>query len=134
MSPALASILQFVGRVLLSAIFIQGGLGKLGAADPTIAYIAKNGLPLPELAYWVAVLVELGGGLLILLGVQVRMMSFILAAFCLATGFLFHFHPGDGPNMVNFMKNLAIAGGFIQLGLLGAGALSIDGYTRRGRV
>lgn len=122
---------QLLGRILLSIIFITGGLGKLAAAGPTIAYIGSHGLPFPELAYYVSVIVELGGGLLVLFGFQARLAALVLAGWCVVTGVLFHYHPGDQGQMINYYKNLAMAGGFLQLLALGAGAWSVDALLRR---
>lgn len=122
---------QLLGRLLLSIIFILGGVGKLSAPGPTIAYIGAGGLPFPDLAYYVAVAVELGGGLLILFGFQTRLAAIVLAGWCVVTGVIFHFHPGDQGQMINYMKNLAMAGGFLQLFAVGAGAWSVDTLLRR---
>ncbi len=122
---------QLLGRILLAVIFIMGGYGKLGAPGPTMGYIASGGLPYPELAYWVSVVVELGGGLAILLGVQTRFAALVLAGWCIVTGVLFHYQPGVAAQMINFTKNLAIAGGFLQLVAVGAGAWSVDALMRR---
>ena len=127
LSPAL----QLLGRILLAAIFIMGGYGKLGTPGPTTANIASSGLPFPQLAYWIAVVVELGGGLAILLGFQTRLAALVLAGWCIVTGFLFHYQPGVVGQMINFNKNLAMAGGFLQLVALGAGAWSLDALLRR---
>lgn len=131
MSLFISPATQLLGRILLAAIFIIGGYGKLGAPGPTTAYIASVGLPSPQLAYWVSVIVELGGGLAILLGVQTRFVALILAAWCIVTGFLFHYQPGVAGQMINFNKNLAIAGGLLQLVAMGAGAWSLDALLSR---
>ena len=131
MSASLASAAQLLGRILLSIIFIVGGLGKLGAHNATVGYIGSGGLPMPELAYWVSVVVELGGGLLVLFGFQARLSALMLAGWCVVTGVIFHYHPGDQGQMINYMKNLAIAGGFLQIFAVGAGAWSVDALLRR---
>ncbi len=119
---------QLLGRLLLAIIFIMGGLGKISAMDGTIAYIAKSGMPFPSIAYGASVLIELGGGLAILAGLFTRPVAFVMAVFCVVTGVMFHLAVGDGPNMINFYKNLAMAGGFLQLAAVGAGAWSVDGW------
>jgi len=131
MNNSRSDILALAGRVLLAAIFIQGGFSKLMAMDRSIAYIASLGLPVPPVAYWVSVLVELGGGLAILFGFQTFLASLALALFCLVTAFAAHLQPGNTGQMINFWKNVAIAGGFLQLAANGAGMLSLD--ARRGR-
>jgi putative oxidoreductase len=118
--------LALAGRVLLAAIFISGGYGKLMGMEGAIGYITKVGLPMPTAAYWVSVVVELGGGLAILFGVQTFLASLVLAVFCLVTAFAVHLQPADMGQMINFWKNLAIAGGFLQLAAFGPGLLSVD--------
>ena len=125
--------LLLVGRVLASVIFILGGWGKLMAMAGTKAYFAKVGVPLPEIAYWVAVAVELGGGVLFLLGWQTRILGVVLAVFCIATALLAHTNFADPSQQINFMKNMCMAGGFLAFAAAGGGALSLDGAlgTRR---
>jgi len=125
------SAAQLVGRFLLSAIFILSGLHKISAPGPTIAYITAGGLPFPAIAYAVSVVIELGGGACILLGLQTRLVGLIMAIFCLITGVMFHYHPGDDGQMINYMKNLCMAGGFLQLFAVGGGAFTIDALIRR---
>ncbi|MDR3500859.1 MAG: DoxX family protein [Parvibaculum sp.] len=115
-----------LGRVLLCFIFLLAGYGKATAPQGTIEYIASHGLPLPQIAYAVALAVELGCGLLVLVGYQARLAALVLAGFCIVTGIVFHYQPGDQAQMINFMKNLAMAGGFLQIVAHGAGALSVD--------
>jgi len=115
-----------LGRILMSAIFILAGAGKLAAPAATQAMMARYGLPVPMLAYLVTVVVELGGGLALLFGVMTRPAAVILGLWCIATGLVAHTAFAD-PNMRNhFMKNVAIAGGFAYVWAFGAGAYSID--------
>ena len=114
------------GRILMSAIFIYGGIGKAMAATATIAYFEKLGLPLPPVAYAVTLLVEIGVGITFLLGWKARCTALILAVWCVATAMVAHFHPDDRGQMIHFMKNICMAGGFLQLFAFGAGRLSLD--------
>jgi len=118
--------LALLGRVLMSAIFIQGGWGKLMHLSGTSAYMASKGLPLPFVAAIVAVVVELGGGIAVLIGLRTRIVALVLAAWCIATAFIAHYHPDDAGQMIHFMKNVCMAGGFLVLAAWGAGALSAD--------
>lgn len=127
-----ASYLATVGRLLLAAIFLISGFGKLTAAAGTVGYIAQAGLPAPALAYAVALLVELGGGILLVLGCQARLVAAALAVFSLATAFAFHADFGDQNQTIHFLKNLAIAGGLLQVVAFGAGGFSVDGKVARG--
>lgn len=125
------ALLSAAGRILLAAIFIISGLGKLAAPAGTIGYIASAGLPFATLAFGIAVAVELGGGLLLVLGVKTRWVAAILAVFSIVTGLAFHNAIGDQNQFIHLMKNLAMAGGLLQVVAFGAGAFSID--ARAGR-
>ncbi|WP_420408345.1 DoxX family protein [Hoeflea sp.] len=120
------SIQLLIGRVLMSIIFITAGYGKLGGVEGTAGYMASMGIPLPGITVWLVIALELLGGIAILLGFFTRYVSWALAAFCLLSGYLAHYQPGDQMQMISFMKNLAIAGGFLALAAHGAGALSVD--------
>tara|TARA_R110000868_G_scaffold94569_1_gene260870 strand:+ start:6919 stop:7308 length:390 start_codon:yes stop_codon:yes gene_type:complete len=115
-----------LGRVFMAFLFIMAGIGKAGNPEGTIGYISSAGLPLPELGYAIALAAELGGGLLILVGYQTRLVAFGMALFTIATAVFFHNNFADQTQMISFMKNFAIAGGFLVLAAHGAGALSID--------
>lgn len=131
--PALDAITPYVatvGRLLLAAIFLISGFGKLTAAAGTIGYIAQAGLPMPTLAYAVALLVELGGGVLLVVGYQARLVAAAMAVFSLATAFAFHGNFADQNQMIHFLKNIAIAGGLLQVVAFGAGSFSADAKAR----
>jgi putative oxidoreductase len=116
---------MLIARVIMGTPFIWTGYSKLIAAAGTQAYFAKLGLPVPALAWGVAVAVELLGGLAILLGFQTRVAGIILAAWCIATALVAHSNFSD-PNMViNFMKNVIMTGGFLYVAVFGAGAYTI---------
>lgn len=120
-----------VGRLLLALIFILSGLGKLGASEATQGYIASVGLPLPMLSYLIAIVVEVVGGLLLLVGYQTRIASLALAGFTLVAAVLFHSNFADQNQMIHFLKNISIIGGLLQVAAFGAGALSIDARRLR---
>jgi putative oxidoreductase len=100
-----------IGRVL-SAIFVWSGFGKLAAPGRTTVYFASLGVPLPALAWVVAVLVEFVGGLTLLLGFQARLTALLLAAWCIVTALAGHTNFADPDMQIHFMKNIAMAGGF----------------------
>jgi putative oxidoreductase len=127
-APALTAL----GRLLLAAIFIMSGLNKLMGPGAAIGYIAHVGLPMPPAAYAVSVIVELGGGLLLLAGFLTRWVALALALFCLATAFAVHGF-ADHSNMTHAMKNIAMAGGFLFVMAHGAGAWSVDAMMARTR-
>ena len=126
-----SSFLPAFGRLLLAAIFVMSGLGKLADPAATTAYIASVGLPMAEIATWAAILVELGGGILLIAGFQTRLVALALAAFCVVSAVLFHNQFGDRMQMINFMKNIAMAGGLLQVVAFGAGRFSVDARLAR---
>jgi len=127
------NLLAAVGRLFIAFIFIASGLGKIAAPGATQGYIAAVGLPLPMISYLIAILVELAGGIVILIGYQARITGLVLAAFTLATAVIFHTNFADQDQMIHFLKNVAIAGGLLQVAAFGAGALSLDGWRLRSR-
>ena len=118
--------LAFIGRILIGLPFAMSGLNKLAAYGPTTAKIEAVGLPLPPLAFVMAVAVELGGGLLLVLGYRVRPVALGLALFSLATAVSFHSDFADHYQMIHFLKNVMMAGGLLQIVAFGAGAMSIS--------
>ena len=123
--------LPFIGRILIGLPFAMSGVGKLAAYGPTTAMIAAVGLPIPPLAFAVAVAVELGGGLLLVLGYQVRPAALALAIFSVATAVSFHNNLADQNQMFHFLKDVMIAGGLLQIAAFGAGAISIEQWRRK---
>ena len=119
-----------VGRVLMSIIFLVAGFGKLGSVEGTAGYIASMGIPAPGITVWLVIALEILGGLAILTGFFTRYAAWALAAFCLLSGYLAHFQPEDQMQMNSFMKNVAMAGGFLILAAAGAGRFSIDARRR----
>ncbi|HTR85139.1 MAG TPA: DoxX family protein [Reyranella sp.] len=118
--------LQLIGRWLMAVIFIVAGFGKLMAPAATQAMMAKYGLPMPMIAYGVTVAVELGGGLLLFVGLWTRPVAIVLAIWCVATAMVAHTNFGDPGQRAHFMKNIAMAGGFLYVYVLGAGMHSLD--------
>ena len=124
-----------VGRILIALIFIISGYGKIGGFDGTVAQIASKGIPLPELAAAAAIVVELIGGILLVVGWQTRWAAAALLLFMIPTTLLFHnFWAFDAAQQmaqrIHFMKNLAIMGGILYVLAFGAGPVSVD-HRRR---
>ncbi len=118
--------LAVFGRVCLATLFLWSGLGKLMSYEGTVGYVASAGLPLAPLAYAIAVIVEILGGIALAVGFKTRIVAAVLAVFSVATALGFHANFGDLNQAVHFMKNLAIAGGLLQVFAFGGGALSFD--------
>ena len=123
--------LPLLGRIMIGAPFVMSGLGKLGAYAATVGYIAAMGLPVPPLAFVVSVLIELGGGLLLLSGYRARFVSLAMAVFCVVTAIFFHHNFADQNQMIHFLKNVMMAGGLLQIAYFGAGAFSLDARSGR---
>ncbi len=124
---------SLLARALLASLFLISGFGKLATPAATKAYIVYAGLPLPDLAYLVAVVVEVGFGLALLAGYRARVVAALMALFSVATALAFHDHFGDQNQFIHFLKNLAIAGGLLQVAATGAGAYSLDALRERRR-
>ena len=117
-----------LGRLLLSLIFVVSGVGKIGAYAGTQAYMDSMGVPGVLLP--LVIVLEVLGGLAIILGWQARVVAFLLAGFCLLSAVIFHGNIGDQGQQIQFLKNLGLAGGFLLIVAHGAGAWSLD--NRRG--
>jgi putative oxidoreductase len=122
----------FAGRLLIGLPFAMSGLSKLAAIGGTTEAIRAAGLPLPPLAFALCVLVELGGGLLLVAGFQTRIVAAVLALFCIVTAVSFHSNFADQNQMIHFLKNVMMAGGLLQIVAFGAGALSLDNRSAKG--
>lgn len=117
-----------LGRLLISLIFVMSGLNKIGSFAGTQAYMESAGVPGILLPAVIAL--EVLGGLAVILGWHTRIVAFLLAGFSLLSAFAFHANFSDQMQMVMFLKNLAIAGGFLILVAQGAGAFSLDNRNK----
>ena len=123
--------LALIGRILLAALFVPAGFSKIGGFEGTAGYIASVGLPLPQVGAAIAIVVELGLGLMLLAGWRSRLSALVIAVFTVVAGIFFHNFwaaPADQVMMqqINFFKNLAIAGGLLFIAAYGPGAWSLD--------
>ncbi|AZD23307.1 DoxX family protein [Pseudomonas chlororaphis] len=118
--------ISLIGRILLSAIFILSGFSKIAAPAAMVGYIQSVGLPFPQLALGIAIAVELGGGLLLIAGYRTRLVALGLAVFSVVTALAFHNNLGDQNQFIHFFKNIAMAGGLLQVVAFGAGRFSLD--------
>jgi putative oxidoreductase len=118
------NLLMLVGRVLLAAMMFWSGYGRLMSFASVHNYVADWGVPMwikPILVAW-----EIGAGFLLLTGFHTRAAAAALAIFCVLSGFLVHLHDGDELQLIDFMKNMALTGGFLYVVACGAGSYSLD--------
>ncbi len=133
------SIALLIARILLSFIFILSGFGKLTDPAGTAGMIAGAGLPAATALTYLAGLFELATGIAVLVGFQTKIVGWLLAAFCVFTGVMFHSGTVNMPdfpaaangwinqlNQIMMMKNFTMAGAYILLATVGAGAISLD--------
>lgn len=118
---------ELAARVALAALFIIAGLGKISGYEGVAGYMQSMGVPGFLLPLVIAL--EIVGGLAIAVGYRTRLVAFLLAGFSVLSGLIFH-SPLDPAEQTNFLKNLAIAGGFLLLFVHGAGRLSLDARRR----
>ncbi len=136
MNGTLNRYTHFVGRLLVSAIFIVTGFAKLTHWSDTAAYMASKGMPAIPFLLAIAILFELGGGLAVLVGYRTRLAALALTVHFVLATLVFHnfwaYPPAEQQEqMIHFLKNLAIVGGILRLLSDGAGALSLDARRLR---
>jgi putative oxidoreductase len=119
------NLADFLGRILIAAIFLISGLGKVTGYAGTQGYMEAMGVPGALLPLVIAL--EVLGALAIMVGWRTRLFAFLLGGFTLVSALIFHRALGDQMQSILFLKNLAIAGGFLFLLVHGAGAWSLDG-------
>jgi putative oxidoreductase len=127
----IGDIVSLAGRVLISALFLLSGLSKIAAPAATIGYIGSAGLPLPSLGFAIAVVIEIPVSLALVLGHRARLAAALMAVFSIAAAFAFHSNLSDQNQLVHFFKNVAIAGGLLQIVAFGAGRFSLDARSGR---
>ena len=120
----LQTIAAPMGRILLSLVFVTSGFSKISGYAATQGYMEAMGVPGALLP--VVIAVEFLGGLAVMLGWHTRIAAFLLAGFSLLSAFLFHANFGDQMQMIMFMKNISIAGGFLMIVAFGGGAYALD--------
>ena len=111
-------------RILLGALFVMAGLGKLGGVEGFAGYMASGGVP--AVLAWPVILFEILGGLALVAGLQTRAVALALGVFCIVSGVLYHFDPADQMQMTSFLKNVALAGGYLALAVVGGGRYAVD--------
>ena len=130
-TTSMQDVMALVGRLMVAYLFIPAGIGKLMGFAGTVGYITSAGLPLPQVGAVIAIIVELGLGIALLLGFKTRIVAIAMAVFTVAAALFFHkfWAVPDAMKMmqtINFNKNIAIAGGLLVIAAFGPGRLSID--------
>lgn len=134
LTPA-QNTMALLGRVLIAALFIPSGWDKIAGFSGLVGYIATQGLPLPQVGAAIAIAVELGLGILLLIGFKTRWVALLMAIFVLVITPIFHgYWAVEAAQVmsekVNFYKNIAIAGGLLAFAAFGGGAFSVDDKRR----
>lgn len=125
-SNNLQGAVSLIGRILLAAIFVISGISKIADPASTIGYLNAVGMPLPEVAYAITVVLEFVGGLFLFFGYRVQPAAIALAVFSIVAAVLFHGHIADQNQFAHLLKNISIAGGLLHVAAFGAGAISFD--------
>lgn len=125
------SILPLAGRALISAIFIVAGIRKAVFYAGTVGYFTKLGFPMPEVMVWLAIVIEVVGGIFLLIGFKTRATAWLLFLLTAIATFMAHrfweFEPAQFQNQLNhFLKNLAVMGGLVYCAAYGPGRSSVD--------
>jgi len=121
-----ADTATLLARILLSAVMWLCGYFKLTGYAGAVTYMSRQGLPAPAVFAVLAIIIEIGGGLLILFGYQTRLVALGCAIYILVAALIAHRNFSDGNQLAHFMKNLAITGGFLALMIAGPGRFSLD--------
>jgi len=119
---------ELIGRILLAQLFLMAGIHKITAYAGTQGYMEAMGVP--GMLLPLVILLEVGGGLMLVLGWKARWAAAAMGVFSLASAAIFHHNLTDQMQMIMFMKNLSIAGGMFVLAVHGAGVLSLDERNR----
>ena len=135
MLDKLQNPLALAGRLLLAVLFLPAGIGKLTDFAGTVDYISSVGLPMPQVAAALALVVEIVGSVALIAGYGTRLAAIVLAVFTLVASFFFHAYwalPADQQmiQQLLFFKNIAVVGGLLTLAAWGAGGWSVDGRRK----
>lgn len=125
-------LIILLARILLMLLFVSAGWGKLTGFSGTVGYFTSIGAPLPEVAAAVAVVMEFGVGILLIIGFYTRPLALLMSLFVLGTAIIGHHfwnmvEPEKSANTIQFFKNMSIIGGLWLLSVTGAGRYSVDG-------
>ena len=121
-------IVEFIGRILLSALFLIEGIGKIFMQEDVIMYMADYGVP--EILFIPAIILEILFPLLLIIGYKTKLSALIMALFTLTVAIIFHTNFSEEMQVIFFLKDIAIAGGFMIIIVYGPGKISLDHYFK----
>ena len=120
----MTNILDLIGRIFISLVFLLSGFNKIGNYEGTIGWMESFGMP--GIFLIPAIILEVGAPILIIIGYKVKISAALLSLFCIATAVIFHNDFSNQMQFISFMKNIALAGGFLFLVINGAKDFSLD--------
>jgi putative oxidoreductase len=124
-----AQSLIALARIVMGLSFVYYGISKFWFIPGTIAFVGTK-LPMPAAVFWLAVVLEIGCGLLLVVGYATRWVAAFLAFYCCFTAVVFHFVPENRGVLDHFVENIALAGGFLYMAMIGPGAAALDNARR----
>ena len=121
-------IVELIGRILLSALFLIEGIGKISMQEDVMMYMENYGIP--GILFIPAVILEILFPLLLIVGYKTKLSAFVMALFTFTVAIIFHTDFSKGMEMIFFLKDLAIAGGFLMIFVYGANKISLDHFLK----
>ena len=125
----MTNVADIVGRILISALFLLNGIFKISNYDGTIGWMESFGMP--GILLIPAIILEIAGPVLIIIGYKTKLAAGLLSLFCIATAFIFHNDFANQMQLTSFLKNIALAGGFLILFVNGAKGFSLDNKFKK---
>ena len=125
----MANIVDLLGRILISALFLLNGIFKISNYDGTVGWMESFGMP--GILLIPAIILEIAGPVLIVIGYKTKLAAGLLSLFCIATAFIFHNDFANQMQLTSFLKNIALAGGFLILFVNGAKGFSLDNKFKK---
>ena len=125
----MANIADLIGRILISALFLLNGIFNISNYDGTIGWMESFGMP--GILLIPAIILEIAGPVLIIIGYKTKLAAGLLSLFCIATAFIFHNDFANQMQLTSFLKNIALAGGFLILFVNGAKGFSLDNKFKK---
>ena len=120
----MSNLIDFIGRLLISALFLLSAYNKIFSIDGTMSWMEGYGIP--GFLLYPTIALEIIFPLFVIIGYQARVSAGLLAIFCIATAFLFHYDFTDQIQTIAFLKNLGLAGGFLFIVANGTKDWSVD--------